>query len=134
MLGINVHVEVDEFGTEFRRDLVANINGNLKAAAKFFMMKCKQAVSKPYPPASAPGDPPHLRTGAGRESIIMIEGYSVGLGERPTEYYVTCDESIAWYMIPLEFGQVPRVEPRPWMQPTFDRNLHTILNILYFGR
>jgi hypothetical protein len=47
----------------------AAAQAGLEAAATFYAEAVRQAVATPYPPASAPDSPPHLRTGTLQASV-----------------------------------------------------------------
>lgn len=72
--------------------------------------------------ASAPGQPPAVRTGFGRRNIDM-EFYPKRLIAR-----VGVRES-ADYMIYLELG-TRRIAPRPWLKPATDRSRASIEAIM----
>lgn len=66
----------------------------------------KTLVSIPYPPASQPDNPPHMRTGELQKSIdiLSIENFAVEFG------------SDLPYSLHLELG-TSKMRPRPYMVP-----------------
>ncbi len=84
--------------------------------------------------ASAPGEPPAKATGRLRESVVgtvdyeglNIVGY-VGIreGEQVPDSKVTVGDYAKW----LEYG-TKRMEPRPWLRPSFEKSEDKIKGIL----
>ena len=74
----------------------------------------QESISTAYPPPSAPGEPPHLRTGALRRSAqiesVDEEGVTISVGGENTG---------APYAAALEFGTA-RMAPRPFVQPVLN--------------
>ena len=73
----------------------------------------RQAISTPYPPASAAGQPPHLRTGELHGSVdyyVTANGVSADLTLRAT----------ADHAVYLEFG-TQNMAARPFMRPEIAR-------------
>lgn len=107
--------------------LVQNADDNLETAAVYLSNSLKMEVSVRYPPASAPGNPPALRTGRGQRSIYV---------ERPRR--MTRDDLISavgfqpegFYMPLLDSGGIPFIAPRPFIVSTFDKNAKVLLAIM----
>ena len=74
-------------------------------------------ISEAFPPASEPGEPPHVRTGALRRSVRVKEA---------SPLYVAVAAGGAGTLVPyaaaLEFG-TSKMEPRPFMIPAVNRLL-----------
>ena len=96
-----------------------NTNGHEKIIDDFFILAGKElvkytqrSISIPFPPASSPGNPPHLRTGKLKGSVRY-------------EYSVKQLELIAdiEYAKFLEFGTW-KMAPRPFLRPA----LHRVFN------
>lgn len=92
------------------------------AMAKFTAQLCQEAVSVPYPPASQPGEPPHLRTGTGRDSIVARPDPT----QANTSRLVVLPQG--WYMVLLEQG-TERIAARPWLVPTLVQYHGDIYNV-----
>lgn len=76
--------------------------------------KMKVALSTPYPPASAPGEAPHSRTGALAEGVGSVT-MPIADGVFTTIYSerVGGDSQVPWW---LEHG-TGKMAPRPYMGP-----------------
>jgi hypothetical protein len=94
----------------------------LEEGAKKLADYCKEAVSEPYPPASDPGKPPHLRTGTGRDNITWLS-----MPGQATSYVVVLEEGR--HMIYLEIG-TRLIAPRPWLRPTFNQRQREIRSMI----
>lgn len=82
----------------------------LAVAAKNGSLFCRHAVSEPFPPPSDPGTPPHLRTGAGRDSII---------------WGIDRDNCVAWVgsaMFDFDYMCWHDQNGRPWLLDTLQRH------------
>ena len=101
-------------GPQFTAQLKEAVQEGMEKSARKLRDLCRDAVSKPYPPASTPGEPPHLRTGTGRSSIMHADS------PRKQESYVFVTDE-GRHMIFLENGTA-RIAPRPWLKPTFAKN------------
>lgn len=109
---------------------------NLEEAGEFLENEVKQDVSTPYPPASSPGHPPHMRTGDYRQSIEHIVDES-----RSGNSITMRVGSNSPYGRRLEFGFVGRDSlgrnvsqaPRPHMRPAIQRNRSAIGRIIAQG-
>ncbi len=93
------------------------VEAALMAAGAEMTAELKESISEPYPPASAPGEPPHLRTGqlaAGIGSRVTRQAN----GSQLTIFSMRVGRSI----VPraLEFG-TSRMAARPYMGPLFRR-------------
>lgn len=83
----------------------------MEATAIDMTAEIRKTISRPYPPASAPGTPPHRRTGNLRASVqLRVIGRSdkAAIGA----YWGEMVE----YAPHLEFGTV-NMSPRPFMHP-----------------
>lgn len=90
------------------------------AAARRTAHLCRDAVSTPYPPPSQPGEPPHLRTGAGQAAI----SYRPVL-DSPTPAAELFLRESGIHLLYLEVG-TERIAPRPWLMPTLLAHQHDI--------
>jgi hypothetical protein len=59
---------------KFKADIHREMGRRLNRSGVEVVDKVREAISKPYPPASSPGNPPHRRTGALWRSIFATEG------------------------------------------------------------
>ncbi len=109
------------FWYQFSRKLHKNIEEGHKMAAYRLWQELREVVNTPYPPSSTDGNPPHRRTGVGRDSIQVSrvrEGADV-----PDSYEVYVEDE-GDYMVKLEFGFVTRnnvTVVRPWFWTTAQR-------------
>lgn len=92
--------------------LITALNNTADAIAA----DAQQSVGTPYPPASEPGEAPHLRTGELQQSIHAVHDVS------PTEADVVSDSD---HSAAMEFGTA-RVAPRPFMTPAAQRGEQTL--------
>ena len=69
----------------------------------------QESMSVSYPPPSAPGEPPHVRTGMLRRSVQIVRA----------ELDEATIEVSAPYGAPLEFG-TSKMEPRPFVAPALN--------------
>lgn len=115
------------YGTLLRiRNAVADA---MESLGKMSEGDIKQDLSTPFPPASAPGTEPHLRTGNLQEHVshqtssqTTMEVSLAMISERaPDGNSQDADVPVA-----LEFG-TPRMEPRPYMAPAFQRDRERVL-------
>lgn len=112
------------FWYQFSRRAFKAIEEGNKTAAYRLWTELREVVSTPYPPASQYGEPPHLRTGEGRDAI-QVARIREGVG-LPDSYEVYVEESGS-HMLDLEFGtpnsgwdgRTPVY--RPWFWPTVER-------------
>ena len=95
----------------------------------------KRLVSRRYPPASSPGDPPALRTGQGRASIGFrstdsFRGVSLfpEIHESDEGLSVQVGSSVD-HMVYLELG-TSRIEPRPWLRRSLRETRERVLRVL----
>ncbi len=82
----------------------------LSVAAKNGALLCRNAVSEPFPPPSAPGTPPHRRTGGGRASI---------------RWGIDREECVAWVgsaMFDFDYMCWHDQHGRPWLLDTLQRH------------
>ena len=103
------------FDSFFRRET----EEGLQRAVEYYHLRLRDSVSTPYPPASAPGSPPHLRSGNGRAAIQVEKVRQVSLDEFRGAVYVD-DEMEGFYIALLDRG-IPENNtlPRPFIEPTF---------------
>lgn len=83
----------------------------MEATAEDMTKEIKRTISRPYPPASRPGRPPHRRTGDLRSSVnLRVIGRSdkAAIGAYWGE--------MVDYAPHLEFGTV-NMDPRPFVHP-----------------
>ena len=100
------------------------VKEGMKAAAEFTEEKMKELVSIPYPPASEPGQPPHLRTGDFRDAItheVSSDGKIARIGIAKA---ADCP-----YARLLEIG-TDEMAPRPWARTTLIRYGKEIVKVL----
>lgn len=89
--------------------------------AKLLQKLVRQRISTPWPPASRPNNPPHLRTGNLRRGIIVNRGRRferrrwslVGWSGRAIYGY--------YHEIGIDYARVG-IQRRPHLVPTFRRN------------
>lgn len=83
---------VEDNTQEFLRKFEDKIVAGLKAAGQTIVEEHRQRISTPYPPASQPGEYPHLRTGQGsdnldffveEESLELAVGFRQDIGPYP---------------------------------------------------
>lgn len=115
----------------YARQVIAQIeeatNEGLNAAASFYVVKCREAVSRRVFPRSRPGEPPRKETGWGQKHIRYTRAIGKTQGAR-----VGIDISeigphgkTALYMIMLELG-TRLIKRRPWLVATLLRWLKQI--------
>jgi hypothetical protein len=121
-------------GDAFKKHLARATKTGLKRAGVFYHSKCREVVSRPntgvrvrgksgktyttYPSPSKPGEAPKLRTGFGRNNIVINfdpNGMWVRVG-------VTTN---GMYMFWLEVG-TRRIARRPWLLKTLVENQEMI--------
>lgn len=120
-LEMTIETELEWHGEELLTQARAAMRDRLVAAALIVGNHAKRLVSSRYPPASAPGDPPALRTGQGRASI----GYRTSADSRTVEPVPIPQESAEGvsvmvgsavdHMVYLELGTAT-IAPRPWLR------------------
>lgn len=88
----------------------AAIADAIERAAKHLKTAIRRNIKEPYPPASAPGEYPHKRTGNLRRSI------DIWVNRKTLEGYVGPTED-APYGIFLEYG-TRKMDARPFLMPT----------------
>lgn len=91
--------------------LVAGARKGLAMAAAEFQENLKTSISIPYPPASAPGEPPHKRTAQLRDSIATEEDNDGDIQRVGTD--VDYGRHLEWGMDP----ENPGLAPRPFFRP-----------------
>lgn len=106
-------------------DLVhGDIQKRLEDSAKFLQKEMKKMVSVPFPPPSAPLEPPHKRTGRLQKAIEWKGGNGwVRVG--------VLDSSKCWYTGYLELG-TSRMSMRPFIRPALIQNMKKIMR--HIGR
>jgi hypothetical protein len=103
---------------KFRTRLGRNMEEVMQFLEKFTV----SIVSDPWPPASDPNTPPHLRTGVLRASI----GHDVQISPgRVTGRLGVRQGPADEYALPLELGH-DNVAPRPFLRPTLLLNRRAI--------
>lgn len=99
------------YGREALKMIDGRTRAGVEAAADFLAEKVREEISTPFPPASDPYMPPHLRSGVLRDSIGWVwNGDVVELG------------STAEYAYFLELG-TSKMAPRPFILPAILANL-----------
>lgn len=92
-------------GQEWLNAFKAQLHNAIEQIADEGLVRLRNEVSIPYPPASEPNNPPHLRTGELRDGLSAeVNGNSITFS------------SAAAYSDDLEFGMV-KMAPRPFMRP-----------------
>lgn len=89
------------------------VNSVLEQVGNGMLDDLRQTLADDYPPASAPGESPHRRSG------YLQEGVSWGV-ERSGPIYTLTVASTALYSVYLEFG-TSRMAARPFMSPALAR-------------
>jgi len=118
-LTVEISFEVDYSGAEpFLRlaagagvDVVPAIRDGLLSGAIHLVSEIQDSLGTAYPPASAPGDPPHLRTGVLRRSVRIEE-----VGDDYVKVSAGGVGDLAPYAVHLEYG-TSRMQPRPFVEP-----------------
>lgn len=108
------------FGPKLRGRVDARVGQNLWKAAHHVANETKINLSTAYPPASSPGEFPHLRTGALRASIQP----EVDFAQQTA--IVGSDLEYSRY---LETGTT-KMDPRPFLTTTLEQERTTIRRIL----
>ncbi len=114
-------------GPRVKVKIATGMERNLTAAALFVVGKVKESLTKagptktnPHTPASAPGQPPHRRTGTLARSItheVTKNSARVGTNLKYGKYLETGAPSI-------------NLKPRPYLRPAVYKNQRTIKKIL----
>lgn len=134
-------------GDKFLAELDNATNVGLQLAGQFYLTAAKRAVSTPntgkrrvrkrdtnrgkkgssytiYPGPSKPGEPPRLRTGFGRQNVVM--NWS---GWKTKEPWVRVGVTRnGMYMFYLEVG-TRHIKKRPWLVATLLKHQHTIAKL-----
>lgn len=96
---------------------------NANAAMLVGVNAIKLKLSEPWPPASAPGEAPHVRTGTLRRGVTgRVEDDSKGI-------VILVGVAGVPYAADLEFGK-SRLAPRPYIRPAIQENKKEIFNAL----
>lgn len=131
---MRLHIRILESATSlfsgFFSRFCKDVEKGNREAARFLMERCRENVSTPWPPPSAPGQFPHLRTGRGRDSI-QVARIPAENSKDPANYEVFVAPPYL-HMAYLEEGTAyawDRVTPisRPWLQPTEEMYADTLL-------
>ena len=140
-------VTVRWHGDKFLADLSEATNVGLQRAGAFYHTEARREVSRPnsgvrrrrsrntrrgnkgssytvYPHPSKPGEPPKVRTGFGRQNVVM--NWS---GWKTKEPWVRVGVTKnGMYMYHLEIG-TRHVKKRPWLVATLMKHQHTIAKL-----
>lgn len=122
----------------YEREVALNIRSNIAAAVTHLHRALRRKVSVPYPPASLPGEAPHLRTGVGRASISrgLIRGVNSNFEQliflKPEGYYMALLEAGFWCNA-YGSGHFVWIDPRPWLESTMNEEFSQIERILRKG-
>lgn len=106
----------------YEREMRATFRRRITAAAIVVRDAAKASLSTAGPPASAPGQPPHLRTGRLKTSIA----YEVTESSRGVEARVGTNVQ---YALHLELG-TSRMAARPFLRPALANSRAAIERIL----
>lgn len=98
------------------------VDAELADLGREIVTDIKASISVPYPPASEPGQPPHMRTGNLRRSYkFRVEG-ARRKSRRDRTLTIESDPAIAKdYPLYLEFG-TSRMAARPHVRPAVARH------------
>src|SRR4051812_47974766 len=102
---------MDEFRLAFQRIKSKTLKA-IKAAGQDTENYIRQSISIPYPPASSPGQPPHMRSG----ELLAGIGHSV---DEQGDGIVLSVTSQAPHSTYLEYGTA-HMAPRPFMRPAYE--------------
>jgi HK97 gp10 family phage protein len=110
------------FGNLFKSKLDREMDRRFEEVGIVVSRHAKQLVGIQYPPASSPGNPPHRRTGAFRQSIT----YEVRKrsGQPAVRIYSTSP-----YGDFLNDG-TSRMAARPWRKPAYRQTVGQVKKIL----
>jgi hypothetical protein len=117
MIRVTAYSKPEDVKARLRAASVAAAEATVRHATA----ELKQVLSEPYPPASEPGQPPHTRTGAGKDAVsatINPRDSSAGIYVKDTGKHLTY----------LEFG-TRHVAPRPWFSVTLRRIMPDLYRI-----
>jgi len=114
-------MSVDWQGDKALHDLEKELQKNMEQAADYLAQKTQEAIATPYPPASSPGNPPHLRSGDLQRSVHPVL--------MPNSFKVVADMP---YALMLEFG-TSKMAARPFLRPTFEKEKDTVTKIMTEG-
>jgi hypothetical protein len=108
-----------KFKQTYEKIFLKETEQNLQRAVEYYHYRLRDAVSTPYPPASAPYFPPHLRTGFGRAAIQVERVRKASRDEFIGAVFVNPEEE-GFYIALLDKG-IPEknILPRPFIEPTF---------------
>lgn len=112
--GADVMLEIDK----------ATIRG-MERACRFVCRKLRETISKPSPPASRPGEPPHRRSGKLSRAIR----WSVSRVSRTGTIWLQGAKYGYW----LDSG-TRSILPRPWILVTVMRHYRTIGRLFAGGK
>lgn len=127
-----VTIAIDDEG--LKRYIASKTRDRMVAVGERLVALCKEAVDKPSPPVSNPGEPPHRETrgrhpGFGQENILLDVEDS---GSRPyvrVGVPIPRDEN---YMAMHEYGiNYPKAgfQQRPWLKPTVETNIEALREV-----
>lgn len=112
---MNLKIAVKVPAVKTMRAIERELDAPLGQAAHYMAGVAKEMVRIPYPGPSAPGYPPHLRTGRLRSGITSFK-------KRKNLYLVQASAVKGGrnYAQDLEYG-LPNMRPRPFMRPMMMR-------------
>jgi len=96
----------------YEADMKHEMHMRMLRAAKSLQDKLRFVVSRPYPPASKPGEPPRRRTGVGRDAIRVRVGKTIEVYLDKSGKYMAYLESRMnrpWFMRTLQ-SHFPKME------------------------
>jgi HK97 gp10 family phage protein len=102
------------FGAAIHREMGRRLN----RSGVEVVTKVREAINKPYPPASSPGNPPHRRTGALWRSVFATEAKD--------KVTVAADAPHAEF---LERG-TRRMAARPFLDKGFAKSIPVVKRIM----
>jgi hypothetical protein len=111
-------------GDTFMDAVEAEYDRRAGMAAEAVATAMRNRIGTDYPPASAPGSPPHRRTGDLQASVKVVHA-------GPLKWYVGADTR---YALALELGYRPNnLDPRPFILSTLVEMGRTVYAIIVGG-
>ena len=109
-------------GGTVKKAILSTMESRMDVVADFLEKYVKDSLTIPYPPASAPDEPPHMRTGGLLNSIERErQGLTLRVG--------TSSSASAYYAKYLEIG-TRHMAPRPFLRPALWNNEMFIIQTL----